>query len=222
MVQRNEGRQHSSRNEFAGLLLNWYKKKGREFPWRRCREPYEILIAEIMLQRTKADQVVPVYLEFLKRFPDVQSLSRASTAEIAKYFSRLGLIHRAKLVKKLGRDLSKRFCGRIPNTVSDLRSLPSVGEYVADAVLCFAFDLDVSIVDSNVCRVIGRVFDLDSRGEARRDPRFKEIMDELLPAGKASKFNWAVIDLASIVCLPRKPLCPACPLNSKCRYAVTT
>jgi A/G-specific adenine glycosylase len=220
MVQRDPRCQSFPKNAIAGLLLDWFEKNGRVFPWRKRRKPYEVLIAEVMLQRTKADQVFPVYVKFIERFPDISSLAEASTVEISEYFSRLGLIHRAELVNKLAQDLDKQFCGRVPNTLSELRSLPSVGEYIADAVLCFAFDMDVSVVDSNVCRVIGRVYGLGPKGEARRDPRFKRIMDRLLPAGKARKFNWAVIDLASAVCLPRKPLCSVCPLNVVCKYAL--
>lgn len=219
MVNRDSQNRCAAERRIVHLLLDWFEKNGRIFPWRKSRKSYEVLIAEVMLQRTKAAQVFPVYVEFLKKFPTVSSLATASTAEIAGYFLRLGLIHRARLVNELAQDLNRRFSGEVPNSLLELRSLPSVGEYVADAVLCFAFGLKVSVVDSNVCRVIGRVYGLQARGEARKDPRFKQIMDRLLPAGKAREFNWAVIDLASAVCFSRKPHCSTCPLNVLCKYA---
>lgn len=211
-----------SRSEFADLLLDWFEESGRQYPWRENRKPYEILIAEIMLQRTKADQVAPVYREFMKRFPNIETLRRASKPQIAKFFAKLGLTHRAELVGMLARDLNKRFCGAIPESRLELMNLPSVGEYVADAVLCFAFGRDVSVVDSNVCRVIGRVYNLDVKGEARRNPKFRQIVNKLLPVGDAMKFNWAIIDLASKVCLPRKPQCRSCPLKALCMSATIT
>ena len=145
--------------------------------------------------------------------------AQAPLEEIAKFFSKLGLPQRAKFTFLLGRELCERFNKKIPSKRKDLLSLPGVGEYVADAVLCFAFNERVSIIDSNVCRVLGRVYDLKSKGEARRDPQFKRAANELLPADKVKEFNWAMIDLASFICIPRKPICYKCPLNEICQYA---
>jgi A/G-specific adenine glycosylase len=201
------------KERIADLLMDWYRKNAREYPWRKNRTPYRILIAEIMLQRTKADQVAPVYLSFLKEFPDPERLRQASKEEIMKYFSKLGLIRRAGLVELLGKELLARFEGKIPRNREDLMSLPSVGEYMADAVLCFAFDEDVAVVDSNVCRIIGRIFDLKAKGEARRDAQFRQAVNGVLPSGKAKEFNWAIIDLGALICTPRNPSCNLCPLR---------
>lgn len=204
---------------FSSLLLKWYfDEDRRSFPWRQIKDPYYILIAEIMLQRTKADQVVPVFLSFIKHFPSVQMLGEASLPEIRKHFSKLGLIWRAKNVKRLGEKLVKDFDGEVPKERNQLITLPGVGEYAADAVLCFAFAEDVAIIDSNVCRVIGRVFGLKPKGEARRDPTYREIAEQLLPKGKCREFNWALIDHASTICTPRNPKCRICPLNSICDF----
>ena len=201
-------------------LLEWYRVNGRNYPWRRSRDPYKVLIAEIMLQRTKADQVLPVYLSFIKKFPTVQKLNEASAEEIRGYFDRLGLMWRAKLVKRLAGELMTRFDGRVPETRSELLSLSSVGEYMADAVLSFARGKDVAVVDANVCRVIGRVFGLKPRGEARRDRRFRDVARRLVPRGKARRLNWAIIDLAALVCTPKNPRCDECPLQEHCSYAI--
>lgn len=211
-----------SKRAIPDLLITWYKKNGRDYPWRRNTDPYRVLIAEIMLQRTKANQVVPVYLSFLKRFPNPKKLGEASKEEVARYFLKLGLIHRAELVKRLGEELNEHFHETIPETREELLSLPSVGEYVADAVLCFAFSKHVSIIDVNVCRVMQRVFDLRVKGEARRDPKLRKVVNKLLPRDRTKEFNWALLDLASLICCPSEPLCSKCPLNTLCRFAKCT
>lgn len=197
-------------------LLSWFERNGRDFPWRRTRDPYRILIAEIMLQRTKAEQVIPVYEEFIRRFPDPESLVKAGREDIRSFFSRLGLLWRADLVVKLADVLVRRFNGSLPPEREKLLSLPAVGDYMADAVLSFAYGMDIAVVDSNVCRVLRRIFGLKTRGEARRDRRFRELARRLVPPGKSREFNWAMIDFASTICTPRKPRCDECPLRHYC------
>jgi A/G-specific adenine glycosylase len=204
---------------FGEALLEWYHtRNNRSFPWRRSHDPYQVLVAEIMLQRTKAKQVVPVFLSFMQRFPTAEKLNDASLSEIEFYFLKLGLFWRAENVKKLAKKIVEEFAGKIPGERERLITLPGVGDYVADAVLCFAHSQDVAIVDSNVCRIIGRVFGLKKKKEARRDPIYRRLARELLPKGKCKEFNWALIDHASTICVPNKPKCTSCPLNSICLY----
>ena len=200
------------------LLLRWYQENGRSYVWRRKKDAYEILMAEIMLQRTKADQVEPVYLNFIKKFPSAQRLDEATEEEIGEYFGRLGLLWRTKLVKCLAEKLVDRYGGEIPKRRDLLISLPAVGEYIADAVLCFAYGQDVAVVDANVCRVIERAFGIMAKGEARRDRRFRSLAQEIVPLGRASEFNWAMIDFAALVCTPRNPKHDICPMNKNCSY----
>lgn len=200
------------------LLLKWYRENGRDYVWRRKKDPYDILMVEIMLQRTKADQVEPVYLDFIRRFPNAWELSKATEKEIGEYFSRLGLLWRTKLVKRLAEELVDKFEGKIPKDRDLLLSLPAVGEYMADAVLCFAYGKDVAVVDANVCRVIERVFGIIAKGEARRDHRFRSLAQEMVPSGKARQFNWAMIDFAALVCASRNPKHDICPMNNFCSY----
>jgi len=202
----------------TSLLLEWFRKHGRDYPWRKEKNPYRILIAEIMLQRTKADQVVPVYKLFLARFPNIRVLAQASYEEIEYFFAMLGLRWRARKIKELAEMLDKRFNGQIPCSREVLLSLPGIGEYIADAVLCFACGVNVAVVDANVCRVISRVFGIKPRGEARRDPVFRHIAQRLLPPEKVKEFNWAIIDFAALVCTPRNPKCAECPLRPYCSY----
>jgi A/G-specific adenine glycosylase len=206
------------RKFITALLLEWYEKNGRNYPWRRSRNPYEVLIAEIMLQRTKADQVLPVYLSFIRKFPKVEKLNKASTEEVKSHFDRLGLMWRAELVKRLAGELITRFNGKVPESRKELLSLPSVGEYMADAVLSFARGKNVAVVDANVCRVIGRMFGLKPRGEARRDRRFRDIAQRLVAMGDARRLNWAIIYFAALVCTPKNPQCHTCPLTEHCSY----
>ncbi|MEM2129636.1 MAG: hypothetical protein QXZ70_03450, partial [Candidatus Bathyarchaeia archaeon] len=190
----------------------------RSFPWRKSKDPYQILIAEIMLQRTKAEQVVPVFLKFIERFPSPKELNNAKMSEIESYFDKLGLIWRAKKVKCLSEKLVGDYNGSVPRERSKLLALPGVGDYVADAVRCFAFDEDVAIIDSNVCRVLRRVFGLEPKSEARRSPLYKEIAEQLAPRGKCKEYNWAIIDHASDICRPKNPKCEICSLNTICNY----
>lgn len=203
---------------FVNLLLRWYRENGRDFVWRRKSDPYQILVAEIMLQRTKASQVEPVYIDFLKKFPNPQKLNRATENEIREYFNRLGLLWRTTLVKRLARELVDRFRGEVPDNRKRLLSLPAVGEYMADAVLSFAYGKDIAVVDANVCRIIARVFGIKSRSEARRDTKFRTVAQKLLPPRRAKEFNWAMIDLAALICTPRNPKCGTCPVNEFCFY----
>ncbi len=208
-----------SKKTFTELILRWFEKNHRDFPWRHKNDPYLILIAEIMLQRTKADQVTPVYEDFLHEFPTIRALHNARLPQIRKYFERLGLFWRASLVKCMADDVVARFSSQIPSERDKLLSIPAVGDYMADAVLAFAFRKNAAVVDVNVCRVVGRVFGLDLKGEGRRKPVFKKILKELLPLHKAREFNWAIIDLASLVCLSKMPLCWKCPLKDICEYS---
>ena len=209
----------NKREVIVSRLLEWFEDHGRVYPWRQDTDPYRVLMAEIMLQRTKADQVLPVYRSFLKKFPNPESIVNAASEEVERFFSMLGLKWRAEKVRKLAEALVLKYRGDIPDTRKELLSLPGVGEYVADAVLCFAYGRNVAVVDANVCRVIRRVFGLKARGEARRDPRFRRVADWLLPRNRAKEFNWAMIDFAAMVCTPRKPKCDGCPLSDICMYA---
>src|SRR5271157_3099422 len=134
-----------ARSVLPTMLLKWYEKNGRSFPWREKRDPYQILIAEIMLQRTKANQVLPVYLDFIREFPTIESLKTATVRKVKRYFARLGLLWRANRVKQMAQDIVERFNGRIPSDRDQLLAIPSVGDYIADAVLAFAYGKDVAV-----------------------------------------------------------------------------
>ncbi len=208
--------------EIPVALLNWFSKNARRFPWRETFEKpdsYLILFTEIMLQRTKAEQVVPVYLEFIQKYPTFDRLARAPSREVESLFSRLGLRWRAKQVTKLINVLKRRYNGRVPRDPLQLRELPGVGDYVCKAVLCYAFGRREGPVDTNVVRVITRLFGKPINPDrGRRNKTIVGLTQSLVPEGKdARQFNLALLDLGAMICTST-PRCEECPLRSYCEY----
>jgi A/G-specific adenine glycosylase len=199
---------------FAQKLLTWFSLNGRDFPWRRETDPYKILVAEKLLQQTTYGHVLKVYHDFFKKFPNVRSLAKAEVPEIENTIRRLGFQRqRARQLREIAQAIMDEFGGDVPSSKEDLLRLNGVGEYVANAVLCFAFSKDVAIVDMNVRRVIGRVFGW----KGVSDKEIANRLSKMIPEGKAKQFNWAIIDFSSIVC-SRKPKCKICFLNDLCLY----
>ena len=147
-----------------------------------------------------------------------ETLSKASEKEISKYISKLGLIRRVKCFRPLSRKILVAYNGEIPKSREELLSLPCIGEYSSDAIRCFAYNENVAIIDSNVCRIVRRLVELKTKGELRRDPYLRKLMNKLLPQKDIKDFNWAMIDLGATICKPRKPLCNLCPIVSLCSY----
>lgn len=207
---------------FVRILLAWAKNNTRDFPWRRTKDPYKILVAEIMLQRTKAEQVVPVYERFVKKYSDPHSLSKASVSELKAEILSLGLEKRAQGLKKLAEQLVEEDMGEIPGSRNDLLKLHWVGNYIANAILCHAFGKDVPTVDANFARVLVRVFSLKTKHPAQKDKRIWDFARGLMPLVKnsARTLNLGILDFASKICTPQKPSCEKCPLNSICDYGI--
>jgi A/G-specific adenine glycosylase len=171
-----------------------------------------------MLQRTRADQVAKVYEEFMEKFPSPQSLAKAETDEIEGILGHLGLRHRIPRFIELSRKVSDEYGGEVPSNLEDLMSLPGVGPYVANAVLCFGFGQEVAIVDANVVRVLSRFFGLaSSKRRGHTDPLFWQFARQLLPRNKGIQFNEAVLDFAALICR-KPPLCVECQVSSMCAY----
>jgi len=200
-------------------LIEWWFRNGRSYPWRKTSSPYRIVIAEIMLQRTRADQVLPVYFEFLKKFPTIFDLAKAPENEIGSFFKKLGLLWRAGLVKKMADFVVKKYDGILPRNRKDLLRIPAIGEYISSAMLSLAYGQPVVVIDSNVCRIVMRVYGLEIRGEVRRNKTVRELANEMLPPKEKSRFlNLALIDFGALICKPAKPLCIECPISSSCDY----
>jgi A/G-specific adenine glycosylase len=209
------------RERLVRNLLAWYKENGRVFPWRRTKEPYRILVAEIMLQKTGAQQAERVYQKFIDKYPSVRQLAKASVKELVNDIGSLGLAYRASRLKTISTLILKKYHGEIPRNAEGLRQLPGVGRYIANAVLCFAFGKDVPLVDANIVRVMTRLFSIKPIREEHKDERLWELVEDLIPTGLCKEFSWALLDLAALNCTPQKPVCPTCPLVDICDYGQT-
>ena len=202
-------------------LRSWGPKHGRDYPWRHTRDPYRILIAEILLHRTRADQVCPIYLQFLEMFPDLPSLIRAEPESVKALMAPLGLRWRTDLLLKMVREIGERYGGKIPLQREPLMALPGVGDYITSALLTFTDTSPEPIMDTNTVRVIGRVFGLKLNDSARRKKLFRQIMGLLVAGEESRDISFAMIDLAALICLPRNPLCERCPLLPICDYGTS-
>jgi A/G-specific adenine glycosylase len=202
---------------FQRRLLAWYARHGRDLPWRRTRAPYRVLVSEIMLQQTQVDRVVPKYREFLRRYPTLRSLARARVDDVRRLWYPLGYNIRPVRLHAIAREAVASYGGRLPETAEDLRRLPGVGRYTAGAILSFAYGRDAAVLDTNVRRVLGRVF-LGPRRLARLrgDGALWDLAEALVPPGRAYDFNQAIMDFGATWCTPRKPKCDACPMKSFC------
>lgn len=201
-------------------LLAWYRRSHRDLPWRRTRNPYAILVSEIMLQQTQVKTVIPYFLRWLKRFPNVRALAAASERDVLKSWEGLGYYRRARLLHAAARRIVERHAGHFPESVEAIAALPGVGRYTLGAVGSIAFGLRLPVLDGNVIRVLCRWYgiDDDTRKTVTRK-RLWALAEGLLPPedGQAGDFNQAMMELGATVCLPRKPMCLICPVRKGCR-----
>src|SRR5579884_778912 len=205
---------------FRKDLISWGQKHFRSFPWRYTINPYHILVAEIMLHRTQAPQI---YEQFIQRYPDIQSLSQATREELHDVLYSLGLRWRIDLIMDMVKQINEQFGGQIAQEKQQLLSLPGVSDYVASAVRCFAWNLPDPIVDTNTVRVIGRVFNLEIKDSSRRNSLFRSLIASLVDAGQPRIYNFALLDLAALICTKSKPpLCSECPVQKYCLYSSKT
>ena len=205
------------RRTFRTKLLAWYRANGRDLPWRRTRDPYSVLVSEIMLQQTQVDRVLPKYEEWLARFPTFEALAAAEPHDVSQTWYPLGYNIRPKRLHAIARESVARFGGSLPGDAETLRSFAGIGEYTAGAVLSFAFGQRAAILDTNVARVLHRVF--VARGDARTHAAKKHLWTlsrTVLPMRHVYDFNQALMDFGATVCTARKPKCPECPLRRMC------
>jgi A/G-specific adenine glycosylase len=202
---------------FQRRLLAWYAKHGRDLPWRRTRAPYRILVSEIMLQQTQVDRVLPKYREFLGRYPTMKALAAARVSDVRRLWYPLGYNIRPVRLHAIARETMARYGGRLPDDAETLRSLPGIGRYTAGAILSFAHGRDVAVLDTNVRRVLGRVF-LGPRRlqKLRGDTSLWDLAEALVPRGRGYDFNQALMDFGATWCTPRRPRCTACPMRGFC------
>ena len=200
---------------FQRRLLGWYRRHGRDLPWRRTREPYRILVSEIMLQQTQVDRVVPKYRQFLRRYPTLRTLAAAPVNEVRRLWYPLGYNIRPVRLHAIARETVSRYSGRLPRDDAALRNLPGVGRYTAGAIRAFAYGEDAAVLDTNVRRVLGRVF-VGPRRRRRGETAYWRLAEALVPDGRGYDFNQALMDFGATWCTARTPQCPRCPMKRVC------
>ncbi len=196
------------------MLLDWYGARARDLPWRRTRDPYRILVSEIMLQQTQASRAAVAFTAFTSRFPTVRSLAAASVAEVLTAWRGLGYNRRAVGLHKAARVIVDEHAGVVPRDLAALRALPGVGDYTARAVLAFAYGQDVGPVDTNVARVLSRA--VAGRALTRREAQ--SLADALVPEGQGHAWSSALMDLGARHCTARRPACDSCPVLRSCAW----
>jgi A/G-specific adenine glycosylase len=201
---------------FSEDLLEWWLKNARHFPWREVRDPYRILIAEILLHRTRAENVVPIYLDFISKFPDIRTLVNADQDDVLRVIAPLGLRWRSMLLREAIGQIFEKYGGEIPLDRRELLSLPGIGDYVASAVTVIAGGQDGELLDTNTVRVICRVTGDRWDDSMRRKGEIREKYSALRGDAGSVEFAYSLIDLAALVCLPRDPKCGICPVSVHC------
>jgi A/G-specific adenine glycosylase len=204
----------------SAALLAWYAAHGRtHLPWRTTRDPYRIVVSELMLQQTQVERVIPLYEAFVARFPSFEALAAADAGDVVRAWRGLGYNSRAVRLHALAREVVERHGGRLPHDTAELRALPGIGAYTASAVRAFAFELDDAAVDVNLRRVIHRVaFGLEHPPQAA-DRDLDTLAIAAVPHGAAHDWNSAMMDLGATICTARAARCLVCPLREACAAA---
>lgn len=202
---------------FQQGLLQWYRLHGRDLPWRRTTDPYKIFLSEVMLQQTQVERVIGYWTLFLQTFPTVRDLAAADEAAVLAVWKGLGYNNRARYVHRTAKAVVESHGGEFPRTLEGLRSLPGVGRYTAGAIMSFAFCEDSPIVDTNVVRVLGRIFG-PPQGDypAAREESLWTLAEAVIPAGQGFVFNQAIMDFGATMCSHHHPACDICPMATFC------
>jgi A/G-specific adenine glycosylase len=207
----------AARRVFRRKLLHWYDMNGRDLPWRTTADPYHILVSEIMLQQTQVDRVLPKYHEWLDKFPSFEALAAAPEDHVTDTWRPLGYNIRPRRLQTIAREAVANYGGQLPSDETTLLSFKGIGAYTAGAIRSFAFRERAAILDTNVARVLFRVF--IGRGTLRAHATRKRlwmISASLLPLKRAFDFNQALMDFGAMLCTARKPKCLMCPMASVC------
>ncbi len=204
---------------FRKKLEEWFKLNSRRFPWRnKSTSKYQLIIAEVLLQRTQAETVSRFYPRFIKKFPSWKILAKAKKKDLQVFLKPIGLWRqRANALKNLSAEMVKRN-GRFPKTREEIEKIPAVGQYIANAVLMFCHNQPQPLLDVNMARVLERFFGPRKLADIRYDPYLQKLAMDVLPKRRFKEFNWAILDFAATACKPRYPTCHVCPLKIKCLF----
>jgi A/G-specific adenine glycosylase len=205
------------KRKFRERLLKWYARHGRDLPWRHTLDPYHILVSEIMLQQTQVDRVLPKYREWLVKYPTMEDLAEAPLAEVKKNWYPLGYNIRPVRLHSIACDSVARYGGSLPRAPEELLAFKGIGRYTAGAIRAFAFHEDAAILDTNVRRVLQRIF--VGYGQPKKAPNTAlwGLSEALVPKGRGYDFNQALMDFGATVCTARDPYCLLCPMKDFCK-----
>ncbi len=198
-------------------LLEWFAGYGRDLPWRHTRDPYQIMVAEIMLQQTQVDRVMPKYQAFLDLFPSLAALAAAPTAEVIRAWTGLGYNRRAVNLQRAARAVLDAHAGQLPSDMAELLKLPGIGLYTAGAIACFAFELDVAFMDTNIRRVVQRLFAGPEESAPAGEAQLLAIARDAVPPGQGWAWNQSIMELGALICTAAAPACWRCPVRGHCR-----
>jgi A/G-specific adenine glycosylase len=207
----------AARRAFRRKLLDWYDRNGRRLPWRETSDPYHILVSEIMLQQTQVDRVLPKYHEWLAKYPSFEALAGARELDVTETWRPLGYNIRPRRLQAIAREAVANYGGQLPSDEATLLSFKGIGAYTAGAIRSFAFRQRAPILDTNVARVLFRVF--VGRGEPKAHATTQllwRISGALVPLRRAFDFNQGLMDFGATLCTARKPKCLICPMTSRC------
>jgi A/G-specific adenine glycosylase len=207
----------AKRRRFRRTLLAWYRRHGRDLPWRQTRDPYRILVSEIMLQQTQVDRVLPKYEQWLTKYPTLAALAAADEAEVAETWRPLGYNIRPRRLQAIARESVAHHGGTLPSDEATLLSFKGIGEYTAGAVQSFAFGRRAAILDTNVARVLFRVFvGAGAQTSHAMKRHLWTLSRAVLPHRHVFDFNQALMDFGATTCTARNPKCLLCPLATIC------
>jgi A/G-specific adenine glycosylase len=208
------------RRSFQRRVLAWYAACGRDLPWRKTRDPYAILVSEILSHQTQISRVLPVYQLVLRRYPTVRAMANAPLADVKAITDPLGYKIRGRWLHAAALQVADRAGGRFPDTLVELQRLPGVGRYTAGAVMNFAHHRDAPLLDTNVARLLRRHFGVAASPRARTAELWA-LAAAIIPKGKGYLINQALMDLGAMVCRARSPRCGSCPLRRSCAFSRT-
>lgn len=218
---RREQRDTRKVSDIHTTLIAWFKKNARDLPWRTSdTTPWQVLVSEIMLQQTPASRVAPQYEAWIHRWPDAQSLSAASPADVIRQWDKLGYPNRALRLQETARIVNSQYGGQLPQDYAELIALPGIGDYTANAILGFAYQKRSTVLDTNIRRVIARVWHGQERPSPVVSKTERQFAEQLVPTSprKAAKWNIAIMEFGALLCTAQKPQCTNCPLSNQCAW----
>ena len=204
---------------FEKQLLQWHNYNKRDFEWRKTDDPYKILISEILLHKTDSKKVEEIYQDVICKYPTIHHVFDTEIEHLEKGFKEIGLFYRAKRLKKNAEIIISRYNNKIPDEKERLMQLNGIGNYISNAILCFAYKKGVPIVDTNVIRIYSRIFNIKSqKSRPQNDKDIWNYAKYLLPDKNYKSYNYAILDFGSKICKARKPLCTVCIFRNDCYY----